>query len=292
MSLFLLREAAYGAEKGTLELSPAFVDVVLSKPDEQKQIVLNLTNNSNKPVSLELYPIDFKQKDEFGTIGFLGQDAGSFSYSLSSFVSFESNRLDLDPHEKKKFTLVVKNREDLSPGGHYAAIVAKLVTSVKLKQGDGILSPAVSALILLRKTGGERFNLSLTSVDWPTRSIEFSYPSSLTLTFQNEGNVHVVPYGTVEIRDIFNRVAYKGIINTSSLRVLPESRRRVVVDISGVEWGLPISLNTIQIQGNDSLSKVFYTYNSTFFYINPYLLFAIFVGVIYIIQKKIRKKKK
>lgn len=290
--LLLLRGPSYAAQKGALELSPAFLDVVLKTPNEEKKITLDFANQSDKPISLEIFPIDFKQKDEFGTLSFLGQEAGSFSYSLSSFLSFESNRLDLDAHEKKKFSLSVKNRQDLSPGGHYAAVIARLVTPVKSKEGHEIIAPSISSLILLRKEGGERFNLSLTNVDWPTRSVEFTYPNALNLMFQNEGNVHVIPYGTAEVRDPFNRVLYKGYVNTSSLRILPESRRRIVVDLVQVQSGLPLSLNTMRIHGEDSLGKTAYNSTTSFIYLNPYFLFILLLGCGYFLQRRLRRKKK
>ncbi len=250
---------------GVLEVSPAYLEVVLEKPDEEKAIELQYSNTSKQSVSLELYAIDFKQQGEQGGIIFLGEDSKTYSYSLSSFLSFESNNLEIASGEKRTFIVKVKNREDISPGGHYAAIIARQVQDTN----ETSVSPAVSSLVFMRKTGGERFNLSVQKIGWPRLPIQFSVPLHIEITFQNAGNIHVIPYGRAEIRDMFGRLLYKGIVNDSSAIIFPESRRRISLDFKAVEAMLPFSLNSFRVVGNDSLHKVQYVYQDSFLYINP-----------------------
>jgi hypothetical protein len=275
---------------GSLRAEPAFTEVVLNQPDEEKSVAIEYKNDSTSPVSLELFPLDFKQQDETGVISFLGKDAGSFSYSLSSFLTFPVTTLELQPQEKKTVQIAVKNRPDLSPGGHYAAIIARQRNDQR-SQSDTAISPSLSTLILLRKTGGERFNLSLKSVNWPDNFIVFAYPSSIHLFFQNEGNVHVVPYGRVEIVDMFGRVIYKGVINTSSARIFPSSRRYINTDLRHITSSLPLSINTISMKGNDSLHKTTFSYSESFIYINLFFVVGVIV-VMYIAFRIIKTRKK
>lgn len=282
---FILPQHAQATQQGTLEVAPAYQEVVLEKPDEEKIVKFTYTNQSTEPLSLELYPIDFKQQGENGEIGFLGRESGSYSYSLSSFLTFESNVLDLDPGETHTFEVQVKNRQDISPGGHYAAIVARQVQTA----GETSVAPAVSALIFMRKSGGERFNLSVQKLTWPRFPVAFSIPSTIALTFQNAGNIHVVPYGTIEVIDSFGRVVRKGVLNTSSLIIMPESRRLVPGTLREVSYMLPISLNSMQIKGSDSLRKVSYVHQESFLYVNPWTLLGLPViglGVLFLRRKR------
>ncbi len=287
--LLSIRQAPVLAQKSgyALSVNPAYVEVELNHPDDVKEIVLTFTNSSDKTVDLNMFPIDFKQQDENGMIGFIGQSAGSYSYSLSSFLSFESNKISVDPHSKQKFTISVKNRQDLSPGGHYAAVVAKMEED---SQTGAVLAPSVSSLILLRKVGGERFNLSLSDVNWPTGTVVFGYPESVRLLFQNEGNVHLIPYGTVQIKDLSGRLLYKGIINVSSARVFPESRRYIPVDLKRVSFSAPVSIDVMTVEGRDSLNKTKFVSRETFLYVNQYsgIIILIF-PVLFIAQR--RKKR-
>lgn len=273
----------------SLEVSPAYVDINLEKPDEVQTLPIVFTNHSKSSLTLQIFPIDFKQADDFGAIQMLTAP-GSYSYSLSSFLSLESDTVLLDPGQKKTFMVTIKNREDLSPGGHYAAVVAKVVNAGKTELPS--VSPAVSSLILLRKMGGERFNLSLKDVNWPENTVVFEYSNQINLTFQNEGNIHVIPYGRIDVTDMFGRLIFKGIINTSSVAVFPESRRHIMVDMEKVEKYLPVSFNTIKVQGQDSLKKVNYSYTETFFYVNPMIILVLVIVVVGLVWMKVRKRRK
>jgi hypothetical protein len=273
LSFFAQPVQAQGEAKllaGSLEVSPAIAEVVLHRGKEEK-LVLTFTNHSKKPVSVEVFPLDFKQKDGDGALSFLGQEAGSYSYSLSSFLGLESRTLELSSLEKKDFVVTIRDRADLSPGGHYAAVVARVV------QKDGrpemaTLTPSLSSLILLRKVGGERFNLSLRDVSYPNGLVAFRIPSAIQLTFRNEGNVHLVPYGRVEVRDVLGRMIYKGVLNQGSYRVFPSAIRYIPVAMHTTSsWQLPISFHTLVISGQDSLKKTSYTYRETYLYINPWI---------------------
>lgn len=278
------------APNSGLEITPAYLEVTLADPLETQKITLKITNNTGKPLRLQMYPIDFKQTDDNGTVGFVGQEAGSYSYSLSSFLSFEADSISLEPDEVRTFSVTVQNREDLSPGGHYAAIVGRI--EPEGGKSGAVVSPAISSLILLRKSGGERFNLSLKEVGWPNGSVVFGYPLQVQLLFQNEGNVHLIPYGRAEITDIFGRLIYKGVINPGSLAVLPESRRYLYADLDTVEQSMPVSVNTLSISGKDSLGKVPYVSRETFVYIDPVFTDGalVFIAGAVFLRMKLRRR--
>lgn len=286
---FVVSPIAFAQESknGSLEVSPAYLEVVLEEPGIGKTFEITYRNNSSQSMSLDIFPIDFKQQGERGGVIFLDEDVKSYSYSLSSFLTFETNHLQLEPNSEKTLTVTVTNRQDLSPGGHYAAIVAKNVSS---SQETNSVSPAISTLIFMRKMGGEWFNLSIRSLDWPTSVVALSMPKTTDILFQNEGNIHVVPYGRVEIKDMFGRLVAKGVMNTTSAIVMPESRRLIPVQFTRLERMAPISFNTLEINGSDSLRKTRYTYQETFLYIHPAVLLVLLVVVGFIILRRRRKK--
>ena len=277
------------ASPSGLQVSPAYVDVSLPQIASQQEIPITYYNTSNEVLVLELFPIDFRQTSPYGQIGFLGKEAGEYSYSLSSFLSFETNRLELAPGERKTMTVVARNRKDLTPGGHYAAVVARMVQQI----GETpTVSPAVSSLIYLRKVGGERFNLSLKEVSWPEHTIVFSIPTTLTLLFQNEGNIHLIPYGEVTVTDLFGRKVLDGVVNEGSVRILPESRRYVPVYLQQHAFHFPLSVYFLTIKGRDSLGEVTYNFSDTFIYIHPLMgsLPFILIGLWLVIRRKRKKK--
>ncbi len=284
--LLSISSLVYAQEKKGIEVFPAYTEVTLEGKDDEEKIEFTYINHTENPIILEFQPLDFRS-DPNGIINFFEHQEG-YQYSLSSFLSLESSSISLNPKEERKLIVSVKNREDISPGGHYAAIMAKILDNDPEKASN--IVPSLNALILLRKSGGEIFKASLTDSNYPTSFITFSYPFSLQIGFRNEGNIHIIPYGTVQIKDIFGRNLYQGVINGSSNIVMPESRRQVPVELHAVDFSLPISLNTLKVEGKDSLNKITYSKTYRFLYINPFssilILLPIGLGLLFLRKRR------
>lgn len=279
------------ANQQNITVDPAYLDVTLNQLGQTEQVQISYKNNTEKPISLQIFAVDLKHQDN-GFINLGQQDAGSFSYSLASFLSLESNRIDLEPGEQHNFTISITNREDISPGGHYAAVVARLQNSEKTADQQTQIAPSVSSMILLRKSGGERYNLSVKDIDWPRYSISFTYPRQITMQLQNEGNVHVIPYGEITVRDIFGRQIKKGNINDSSTYIFPETRRYYKVLMHDDRTSYPLSVNVLQVNGHDSLNKITYIWRETYIFVHPLILVGLVVVCIALIMSWRRKKTK
>jgi hypothetical protein len=277
----------------TIQIEPAYIDVSLKQGEAEKTFELFVANKSDSNLSLDLSSIDFRQTDPYGAVSFLGKEINDYSYALSSFLSFESNNIELGPKERRRILVTVRNRQDLSPGGHYAAVILRqrsIATDDKT-----VVSPALSSLVYLVKEGGERYNLSFKAVDFPRIPVVFSHPSTYTILLQNDGNVHLTPYGRSDVKDIFGRVIYKGVINENSIRVFPQSRRYVPVYAKKVAFALPISINKIEINGRDSLDKTKFSYEDYFLYVNPVFLgflASLLSGLVFVKMKRKGRNKK
>lgn len=278
-------------EKSGIEIEPAVIDVDITESEPEKDISFSITNHNDYPITLELTPINFQQKDLTGITQFLGETSETFDYSLASYIHIPFEELQIEPGEKRDVEITIRNRQDLSPGGHYAGIIARQVVD-NVPEELTAVRPAVSTLLFLRKTGGERFNLSIQDVNWPESTFEMTYPKKITITFQNEGNVHLTPYGRVEIRDMFNRLISKGIINSASSYVFPSSRRRLEIDMKQLRQPLPVSFNKFTINGQDSLKKTTYLYQETYIYYDPIPAIVLIITSIGFMTFVARNKKK
>jgi hypothetical protein len=284
LSVFLFAPDRAEAQKGALTIAPAMVEVVLSENETEETVEFSLINNSSDSVLLDIYPVNFRSKGDYGQIGF--DRIGTYDFPLVSYVTFQEKTVEILPQQIRKISAVIQNRQDLSPGGHYVALIAQL-SKLDGSSSASELYPALSSLILIRKEGGEQFNLSMKDTNFPRGMFALFYPVEITLLFQNEGNVHVVPYGRVEVRDIFGRLIRKGTINTSSLNVMPSSRRYIAVDMKESSWSLPLSINFLEVKGRDSLNKTNFLFRETYVHINPYLFLLLPISVL--IYRKRRK---
>jgi len=289
--LFLLLPSHSFAQEQGIRISPAFLDITLDPSQTKKDIPIEIENLTSQPVQLSLSAIDFRQANENGGIDFSGIDSQDYSYSLASFISFESTSVTLQAGEKDTINVEVTNRADLSPGGHYAAIVGQ-TTNVEEEGRSASVKPAVSTLILLRKTGGEVFSISLLETNWP-KTFMLNFPNNqLKLLFQNEGNVHLIPYGTVSIKDIFGQEITRGSINNASSIIFPEARRWVDVKLAPFNYRIPVSFVTMEIKGRDSIDKTTFVYQQTALLINPIMLTVLSMSLIggFILYRKKKKK--
>lgn len=222
---FFLSPPAHASE-GNFSVSPLFTDILLGTEEEQS-FFLEVGNTTPEPMVFRLSFVDFGSLNESGGIAFLGKGA-SFQerYGLASWISAEKDVVTVFPQEKERINLTIMNKESLSPGGHYGAVIFRAA-----KEGENFtdanpnvsISPNFTALVFVRKVGGEILDFQYK--ESIVRSDIFGIPDKISLRFQNKGNTHVTPRGRIEVRDMLGNIVRKGILNEESGRILPESYR-------------------------------------------------------------------
>ena len=286
----LLAQPANAQSKAGFSLSaePAYQEIEIVANELSVETVITFTNSSDSPQHLEFFAFDFKQTDHFGSLALLEGVADDYPHTLASFISFNKDSVVIPPKSSEELLVRVENRASLTPGGHYAAVVARGVTDT-IDEKQKII-PALSALLLVRKTGGERPHLSLTKVDWDTRSATFTLPKKVTLTFQNDGNVHVIPRGSISVTDVFGTTVAQGTINETSSYVLPGTIRELSTVLKKSRPVLPLTLISVSVEGYTTIGNIPFTAEQSFLYIDFW--FLIVLGMIItavVLHKKIKK---
>lgn len=216
----ILIPSTFAQNKG-ISVTPSISHLDLET--DAAEYILTYENNTNANITLLLSLQDFNELEESYKINFLdNQDAKNYKYSLSSWVTFENNRIQLSPQEKKSIKVFI-DKDRITKGGHYASILAEIEQNEDEKkvQIKGVLS---SLLFVRASTGKEIEDGKIRSLRPQRDGIE--HPDTFILRFENSGNVHVVPYGYIELYDPLGKRVAKGIFNENSLDALPESIRR------------------------------------------------------------------
>jgi hypothetical protein len=217
---------AQNQQKGVSVMpSIAHIDLAYDTPEYN----LTYSNNTNSSVTLNLSVKDFTQLEDSYKISFLTTNqAQNYKYSLSSWISFENKFLELAPKETKTVKIFIdKNR--ITKGGHYASILAEVNQPGNSKNVN--LREVLSSLLFVRASTGKEIEEGKISSFEPQRD-NIEYPDTFLLRFQNNGNVHVIPYGLLQIYDPFGNLIGKGILNENSLDALPESIRSYNITIT------------------------------------------------------------
>jgi hypothetical protein len=274
--------AAPARKPGGVTVSPAFQQVVLEQSDAEKTFDYAITNNTSQSLEFALSSVDFGSLDETGGVLFQGQSDKSldYKYGLSRFVTLQQDRIVVEPKATTKIPVIISNKESMSPGGHYGAILAT-PTQAAGDPSKVQVNQVISTLLFVTKKGGEIYKMGLQSMQLKTHL--FSAPSSVEMRFQNAGNVHVIPRGLITITDPRGRIVKRGYINEGSAILLPETFRKVSVPLRTINtaWWPGMYHMTITYRFDGQVSQD--TKQMTFTYVNGWyivilmLLFALII---------------
>lgn len=221
-----------------ITISPAFQEITLTNNLDTETGSFSITNSSDSPQSYVLKAIDIETANDSGGVLLSGLTAEfQTKYGLIEWLSFDKDQITVAPNETANVDFTIKNSDKLTPGGHYGALVAQPQVQFDPDAANKVtVMPQAAALIFVKKIGGEKYRLEL---DKPSQKLAaMSLPSELNLLFKNEGDVHVVPRGTVVINDSFGREVSRGAINSDSVLILPSKSRKMPVELRGVLGGI------------------------------------------------------
>jgi hypothetical protein len=280
--IFAVTVSSEAAENKGIYLSPPFIDVEISGSDSEKQLVLEIGNQGIVSETLELSVVDFGSLNESGGVAFLTTDKqpGDRKYALASWISLEKSAVTINPGEKQEVKVTIINKESLMSGGHYGAVLA----TVKFGGTNNVdtvgLSKSLATLFYVLKTGGERRNLIFKNIEWSSNW--FRLPYQIKLRFENNGNVHVVPRGKIEITNPRGELVTKGIINEGSGKIMPESFRIFPVTIKPTRGWMWPGKYTIRVDYRYDGKDNFLTYQNNYIYIGREGIILVIVGFVFI----------
>jgi hypothetical protein len=271
---FSLPLNAYAAEKG-ITISPFLQEVNIKASELTKNFSVDVTNHTDKPLTLTVKTVDFGSLDESGGVAFSGLSGQALNakYGLAAWLSLDKTTLTLAPNQTEKVTATIQNSSTLGPGGHYAAIL--LTANGTANGGQVAINQTLSSLVFLTKTGGEIYRLELQTVKLSNTWLKL--PLTTVLPIKNTGNVHVTPRGVITLIDPFGKTVRQGIINQESGIVLPEAKRNYAVDLRQLNKFSWPGRYRLRIQYRYSSNAKFVTEELTFWYVGWPLLFLLVV---------------
>lgn len=217
--------------KTSVVLSPPFQNITLPNSQKSVNFQFTLDNQTDKTLTLKISTQDFQSLNEEGGVAFLG-DGTSFGqkYGLLPWITIPTGLVVMNPGQKQIVTGTINNDDKLTPGGHYAAVVASLDQSNTTNKNEVTLVSAISTLLFVNKTGGEQYKLELDSLNMSSFLVKV--PTEITARFHNTGNVHEVPRGTVTLTDLAGRQVAQGTVNVESAEILPDSYRQIRIGLN------------------------------------------------------------
>lgn len=288
------------AENGqALSISPPVLELS-ADPGQTVVASIKLTNISNSELLIKNQVNDFGAKNETGEPNIIFEETESTSYSLKNWVTAPAP-FKIASKETKVVDFTIKVPANAEPGGHYA-VVRFTGQAPEIEDTGVALSASLGSLVLLKISGETKEQASIAEFfsagsDY-SKSSFFEYPPiNFVERIHNDGNVHVNPYGTVEIFDMFNRKIGSAQVNgdpadtkNKPRAILPSSTRRFEQTFNK-NWMIgPYTAKLKLNYGKDSQSVMT---ASTTFWVVPYkqILLAIMLIILLILLVRFANKR-
>lgn len=291
-SIFGKSISAKAEENGqALSISPPVLELN-ADPGQTVVASIKLTNISSGELLIKNQVNDFGAKNETGEPNIIFEETEGTSYSLKNWITAPPP-FKIASKETKVVDFPIKVPANAEPGGHYA-VVRFTGQAPELEDTGVALSASLGSLVLLKVSGETKEQASITEFfsagsDYSKTSF-FEYPPiNFVERIHNDGNVHINPYGTVEIFDIFNRKVGSAQVNGDPAElknkpraILPNSTRRFEQTFNS-SWMIgPYTAKLKLNYGKDNQSVLAAT---TSFWVIPYkqILLAILLLILLIL---------
>ncbi len=169
-------------------------------PGEERSVETTITSREGEPEGFSVSVEDFSiTNDGTDSIQFYGNGFGPFS--AKPWVTPIVGHFNLNHGERATFPVKISIPENASVGDHYAVVLFQRDLKDVSRPGFNVI-PRVGALLLITVKGDlirhgilQDFNVS--------RPVYWSIPAHFGMQYANEGTVHIVPVGHIEIKNIF-----------------------------------------------------------------------------------------
>jgi hypothetical protein len=196
-------------------------------PGQSIEASLTIRNDEALPRSYFLQIQKFVPKGEYGQQEFLPL---SDTAGLPSWIYLSMPAVTLSPGQSINVPFSVRIPQGTTPGSYYAALfVSGQAETAGSSNGTG-LTARVGALVFLTVQGTVTERVSLTDFQRTSDGILSHLPAAFAITLRNEGNTHVTPEGSLEIRNLLGGRLHNVDINGQRGKVLPASSRRLVTE--------------------------------------------------------------
>lgn len=210
----------------TATLSPSVVELEASR-GEVVESSFEIFNTGMTPQQYFLGRLAFEPSGEDGTPVFTPWD--SRQEGLLSWLDLPVVEFTVPPRSKVGVPFRVVVPDDIPAGSFYGALTVSTAPTEVVAANGALIEAKTAVLVFLTVEGETTQQLAL--LDFALEQDDASRPYGLfSYRVQNQGNVHLVPRGRIELRGMFGQTIQSWDANPTDGRVLPGSTRTYTVD--------------------------------------------------------------
>ncbi|MBI5037721.1 MAG: hypothetical protein HZC01_03415 [Candidatus Kerfeldbacteria bacterium] len=193
-------------------------------PGQTYETTVKLFNETDQAVTL------YTETTNFGAAGESGRPSYRFDADpegLSSWVTVGDGPFELGPGERVNVPLKVTPPADAEPGGHYAAVFFSDTPPTAAAGGTVSVGTKIGILLLARIPGEivESGSIKEFYLGDKTSGIN-RLPVTFVTRFENTGNLHLRPTGSIEVTNMLGRAVSTLEFNPANGATLPKTIRK------------------------------------------------------------------
>ncbi len=201
-----------------LSAHPALYDVEI-EPGQTETRTVTIVNDTRSAETYLLTIQKFIPQGELGQQRFLDP---SDTAGLPEWMFVDRPQVTLAPGQALPLPVTIRVPENAQAGGYYAALFLSRSPSV----GEELaMLPRVGLLFFVRVKGPAVERLTLEDFGPDADGPYERLPVGFRVSLLNQGNVHLVPEGTITVKNMFGATVARLPVNPGSGRILPDSRR-------------------------------------------------------------------
>lgn len=193
-------------------------------PGQTVETTVKLFNETTESIILYPETRNFTAAGESGVPTF---DFEAPIEGLSSWLQLEGGSFILEPAQRVELDVTIKIPQDAEPGGHYAALFFSTSPPKTEDEGQISIGSKIGTLFLVR-VEGEVVEQGLINEYFlgEHQSMLNRLPAEFYIRFQNSGNVHLRPTGTVTVTNLFGKETASIDVNEAKGATLPDTIRK------------------------------------------------------------------
>ncbi len=266
-----------------MTVSPTRHTLIMER-EQTNSLYLDVTNDSTSPItvipSVESFSLSDQGKVQFGS----PNDA-------ISWITPREKTVILDAKETKTILFDVSVPDITTPGARYLVLFAEEQGTTDTVQ----VTKRVGSLVFLYVEGEIQESVQQTMLH-TKNSVYFVNPITVDIEYKNTGNIHIIPFGTVSIKNRKGEIIETIKLNEESQKILAGGSMKQTILFPPISWKHvgPISVESQITYGitqktlNQSITVWFIPKQLLVIAFGSFLIGGILVGAIYMYghQKK------
>ena len=212
-------------------ISPVVSETTISK-GQTATIPMSIQNPTNYPVTLKATVNDFVANSNESGVPQIILNSSKAKLPLNNFELLVSPipNITLSPQQRLYFNVTVTVPSTAASGGYYGVVRFE---NANLESTANVgIGASTGTLFLITVPGNLSYKLNLTqiAVEQNNKPVSFVTSGKLSVVtrLDNVGNIHLQPFGTIEVENTFHKIIATLQFNSTNPRsnILPDSVRK------------------------------------------------------------------